>query len=375
VADRYYYEEEGVWHNIQDENSFETAGWLMYAAEETPGNSSWLTITSEKSGAVAAGDSSSVSLMIDGGLAVRGDQIADVVIRSNDPNNTIVKIPVKLHMNEAPQFSGVPEGLVVAENDVKTVKVMVADKEDNTFTVSAAAAYNDITHAFEAGVLTIELKPDYGDAGSHAYTFIAKDEYNAESQITLLVDVVHANRAPLYVASSDHLEYYATGKLVEYDLDDFFSDPDGDAIEFTVTSSNSELATVYASTNQFLVRPMAPGETTLEFTVTDSEGGVTSKSIRVKVNIVLGVDEDPNHGVLIYPNPVQKVANVSLTTEWNGEVVFEIVDLSGRQHITQVADTRVSRDISINVTKLTKGFYILHAVSGEQRTSMKLIKE
>jgi hypothetical protein len=144
---------------------------------------------------------------------------------------------------------------------------------------------------------------------------------------------------------------------------------------FTVTSSDEEIATVFASSNKLLVQPLSVGDASFDFIVTDAEGASLTKSIEVKVNVILGIDENGSQGVSVYPNPVEKFAHISLTEEWTGEVEFQVIDLSGRQHLMQKADMRASREITINVSKLTKGFYILKAVSNEKNTTVKLIKE
>ena len=370
----YYYEEEGSWSDIQEVPGFETSGWLMYAAEETAGNSSWLSITSDLSGTLAPGESISTSLHMEGPYAKRGDQVANIVIKTNDPTHATVKVPVTLHMNEAPHFTGVPENVHLAEKETITIDIGVVDAEGNTVTLRSSQIYPGVTHTFSGGVLSIVLAPDYGFAGNFHYTFIATDEYAASSEVTVFVEVVHTNRAPVYMGD-ESLEYYSAGHLMEYDIADFFSDPDGDQFTFTVSSGNTELVDVFASAGQFLVKPISGGETTLAFTATDSYGAVTRDTIAVRVNNVLGLEEEINAGLKVYPNPVQQFAQVILSHEWKGIITLEVIDAAGKQHVVQHADAGLSRDIQLDVSGLRKGFYILRATSSDQRKSIKLIKD
>ena len=374
IAGRYMYYSEGLWYDAQEVSGFATFGWLMYAGEETPGNTSWLTISSDISGTVAPGEESSIELFVDGGLATRGDQIATVVMKSNDPDHLETRIPVKLHMNEAPKFVNAPEEILIAENDEQNIEIQVIDEEGHTFTVVSNETYPDISYTYINGTLTVAFSPDFGDAGSHTYLFVAKDQHNAERTMTLNVEVIHTNRPPVYVGPQGGLEYSANGKLNEYSIEDFFSDPDGDEIAFEVTTGNREIADVFNAAEEFIVRPVAPGSTTLEFKVSDGIDE-TIYNLDVDVNLVLGVDEHINQGVQVYPNPVGAVAKVALDEQWRGAVRFMITDLSGKQHIVRDMNVAGAETINLDVSTLTKGFYILKAASKGKQVSVKLIKE
>lgn len=373
VANRYYYFDSGDWYNLQEVGGFETMGWLMFAGEETAVNGSWITITSASNGTVTSGEASAIELLFDANMATRGDHVANIVITSNDPNNTTVNVPVSLHVNEAPFFINVPESVVMGEGETTIVKVGVVDVEENIFTVEPKQTYAGITHTFENGVLTLQLSPAFGTAGNHTYKFIATDEHDAVREMNLIVEIEHTNQAPQFIGQ-ERLEYTATGNLHTYEVANYFTDPDGDVLTFSVVTGDLTIADVFASSTQFLVKPMSIGETMLTFNVTDVYGAVTSRTIAIVVNSVLGFEEEKNHGATLYPNPVKETANVYLNLTWKGKVAIEILDASGRQYFTQQIDANVSREIQLNVSTLKAGFYILKAKSADKQAVIKLIK-
>jgi hypothetical protein len=277
-------------------------------------------------------------------------------------------------MNEAPRFVNAPEQIIISENEEQNVEIQVIDTEGHTFTVVPHQNYPDISYTYINGKLTVALSPAFGDAGSYAYVFVAKDQHNAESNLTLNVEVIHTNRPPVYVGPAGGLEYSANGKLNEYRIEDFFSDPDGDAISFEVTTGDREVADVFSAAEEFIVRPVAPGSTTIEFIVTDGLDEMVY-AIDVDVNLVLGIDEHISHGVQLYPNPVKDVANVVLDEQWKGDVHFVITDLSGKQHIVHEVNVNGKKSISLDVKVLTTGFYILNVGARGKHVSVKLIKE
>lgn len=372
---RYYYYDEDFWHDLQEVESpgFNTLALLMYVGEQTPANSAWVSITSPTVGSLAKGDTSSVSIKFHGSIATRGDQVAKVVIHSNDPLRPVVPVPVSLHLNEAPKFSNVPVEILVNEKQTLTLKIGVKDVEGNTMTVKAAETYAGVTHSFDGSTLSITITKDFGQAGLYSYKFTATDQYNAVGELILPVNVIHTNRAPLFVGEKT-LTYYSTGRLEEYSIEDFFNDPDGDAFSFSVSSSDADLVDVFSSKGQFLIKPLSAGEAKLAFTATDALGAVTKDTITVTVNNVLGIEET-NGGLKVYPNPVLNTAQVILGSEWKGNVTVAITDAAGRIHLVQNAEANGERDIHLDVSSLTRGFYILKVKSADKQQSIKLIKE
>jgi hypothetical protein len=279
----YYYFSEGLWYNIQEVQSFETMGWLMLAAEETPAENAWLKITSSTSGSLAAGEASTIELFMEGALSKRGDQVANIVIRSNDPEHEMVAVPVTLHMNDAPHFTGIPENITIGENTSFTVKLGVADMEGDAFTVAPAQSYAGVTPSFTNGQLTVTISPEFGDAGVYSYTFIATDEHNASREVTLAAEVLHTNRAPGYIAGSKTMLFNPDGLMNEFQIENFFADPDGDAYSFTVTSDHPETVAVFASAEKFVIKPIKVGKAKISFTTTDIFGAVSTEAIDVTV--------------------------------------------------------------------------------------------
>ena len=223
-----------------------------------------------------------------------------------------------------------PVDIQIGEKQSLTLKIGVKDAEGHTVTVKAGGTYAGVTHTFENGLLSITINKDYGQAGAYTYKFTATDQYDAVSELTLPVNVIHTNRAPVFVGE-ETLTYYSTGRLEEYSIEDFFSDPDGDTFTFSVSSSDLELVDVFSSKGQFLVRPLSAGEAKLAFTVTDSFGAITKDTITVTVNNVLGIEE-ANAGLkifLIRYNTQRRFSSVM-----NGKVMLSSTSWTPRVRVT-----------------------------------------
>lgn len=375
VAGRYYYLNEGVWNDLQELGDFSNMGWLTLAGEEVAGVTAWLSLEGPQTGTLIPGDTSSLKLKVQGRFAEQGDQSALVVLRSNDPNRNIVRIPVKLHLNEAPAFTYPKIEYVVAEQDSIKIQVDVADAENHAFTLTKKSAGNFVKHTFDAGLLTIMVKPVFGDAGSKEIVFEAIDENGAKGTLTIPVEVLKTNRAPVFSASEPTLEFTQSGPMATHNLSDFFTDPDNDQLTFTVASSNPEVLNVFASAAQFITKPGTHGTANLTFEVKDGKGGVTLKTVPVNVGIVLAVENPGAKSISVYPNPAKTKTKVQLDNNWTGLVDCNITDGTGRIVLTQEFNASASKDLSINLTNINPGLYIIKVYNAERSETLKLIVE
>jgi hypothetical protein len=326
-------------------------------------------------GTIEIGESLDIQLDFTAAYGERGDQHATLMITSNDPMNPSAEIPVTLHINEGPRFEGIPELTRIDEATTKEILVKVKDVEGHTFTLAPAASYAGVAHALVDDNLTITLTPDYNAAGDYAYVFKGTDEHGAVSQMILNVSVKNVNRAPEFVGDTDALQYYDMGELIEYPMSDFFADPDGDKLSFVSQMTNPDIATVYGSASSFIIKPLMIGTSELEVVVTDSFGASLTKTLTITVDKVLGFEESLFKGVKAYPNPMENTLTVNLNSEWNGIAEIQVLDVTGKKLIINQTDTRITREVNLNVSHLQTGVYILEVKGPTGRSIIKVVKE
>ncbi len=74
-----------------------------------------------------------------------------------------------------------------------------------------------------------------------------------------------------------------TGESISVDVSSYFSDPDGDALTYTASSSNTGVATVGVSGSTVTVTGAAQGSATVRVTATDPGGLSATQSFAVTV--------------------------------------------------------------------------------------------
>ena len=92
-----------------------------------------------------------------------------------------------------------------------------------------------------------------------------------------------ANRAPEARGSIPDQALTLGGPAATVDVANNFADPDGDALSYTVSSSNSGVATASMSGTVVTVQPVAPGAATVTVTARDASGLTASLSFAVTV--------------------------------------------------------------------------------------------
>lgn len=373
IAGRYsFYDGESTWYDLQDATIFPGYGWMVRAGEENYISNKWVSINGPSNGVIAPSGLKEVQLDFTASNGIRGDQHAVLNIRSNDPVTGKGLVPIKLHINEVPIFSKIPEEVIVVnEASEAIIKVMVSDKEGNSITVQAPNAPSWVSFEKMGQEVSIKLAPGYETAGSYTLNFNAVDEFNASKEMAIKVEVLKTNRAPV-AKQSEELIYSELNYFDVRRFEDYFSDPDADKLIFNASISDQNIAsvTVGQELGQYVIETHATGETMLILTATDVHG------LSAEQQIKLIVKPSEIQGLNIFPNPVINTLNIKWESRWAGDVVVEIVALNGsivRKY--NIEDVELKKYSELNLGDLTTGVYFLH-VSGKEGTSsvIKFVK-
>lgn len=360
------------WYDLQDSALYPGYGWMVRAGEENYASNAWVSINGLSNGTIAPGGNKEVQLNFTAANGARGDQHAVLNIRTNDPVNGVGQVPVKMHINEAPVFSKIPEeAVVVNEASEIIVKTGLTDKENNTITVKAAAAPSWVSFEIIDQELAVKLAPGYETAGTYTMTFTAVDELGAATEMKFDVTVSKTNRAPVAIPS-EKLVYTNLNSFDVRQFADYFSDPDSDKMTFNATVADEKIVTVTVGQElgQFVIETHAAGDTILILTATDSFGASTEQRIKVMVNQAEITELN------IFPNPVVNTVNIKWTSRWAGDVAIEVIAFNGSVvRSFKVEDVQLKGYSELDLSSLPTGVYFLR-VSGKEGTSsvIKFIK-
>lgn len=183
--------------------------------------------------------------------------------------------------NEAPVAVGVVPPVTVAAGDHVIVDVsgFFQDPDGDPLAYGAGTSNALVAGVSVAGSMMTVVGVGTGQAGGFLF---ARDGAGGEALQNFLITV--PNRPPVAAQALPALSL-TPGQVRQFDLSEYFSDPEGDDLEFGVTTANTlvAVAAVSASTSTLTVVGVAAGSTTITVTARDSDGGEVQQDAPVVV--------------------------------------------------------------------------------------------
>ncbi|MDE0124465.1 MAG: hypothetical protein OXN97_07820 [Bryobacterales bacterium] len=183
--------------------------------------------------------------------------------------------------NRAPAAVGEIGDQEVAVGGVSEVDVAGHFSDPDGDSLEFGAASSDTTRvrvAVSGSVLTVGGVA----AGTAAVTVTATDGGGLSAQQSFAVTV--PNRAP-EVTDTIPPQILTVGETRSWAGSEYFSDPDGDPLMLTASTTNTSVIQASASEYEFEILAVAPGTATVTVTATDPEGLGANQSIQVTSEI------------------------------------------------------------------------------------------
>ncbi len=199
-----------------------------------------------------------------GGLEAR--QQADVTVRAT---------------NRAPEAVGSIPAQTVETGSSGSVDVTsyFRDADDDALTYAAATSDAAVATASVSGS-TVTIAPV--SPGTATVTVTASDPHGATVNQDVRVEVTQGNRPP-QTNGTIPAQTVAADEAVTLDVSSYFSDPDGDALTYAATSSNTGVATASRLGSEVTISGQARGTTTVRVAASDPDGASASQDIVVTV--------------------------------------------------------------------------------------------
>lgn len=205
---------------------------------------------------------------------------ATVTVTATDPGSLQATVVMSVMVpNRAPRAVGTIEPLTVIGGETETVDVSgnFMEPDGETLSYSASSSNPDIATTSASGsAITVTAVAQ----GMATITVTATDPGGEAA--TQSFEVTVPNRAPEPAESIPAATVHA-GETSSVDLVSHFTDPDGDALEYTASSGDMAVATVSVAGTVATVTAVAPGTTMVTATATDPGGESAAQSFQVTV--------------------------------------------------------------------------------------------
>jgi hypothetical protein len=283
VEGMYWVEKDGQFVDLQQLEGYSNAAWLISVAEKSPQDVAWLNFVSNPVDTIQAKDSAHFRLQLNGTVAGLGSQYADIIIRSNDSINPVVKIPVHLRLNEAPYFLDAPSDLFVVESSVLAVMIQMKDYERDTFSIVPVMGCKFVQFSANDSVMTLKISPAKGDKGDYIVKYHAIDEYGAVRELKITIHVLE-NQAPYFIDPPAEITVIE-GDYLEVVIE--AEDEEKNDFEIYLTGEHDFIRSVFeAPAIKLYFSPQVgdAGDYIIRLAVKDSAGSVRELEIPVRIS-------------------------------------------------------------------------------------------
>ena len=211
---------------------------------------------------------------------------ATITVTATDPDSETATQTISVTVqqaNRAPTTVGTIPGqtLKVSGTDATVdVSSYFSDPDGDTLTYTATSSDTaKATVSVSSATVTISAVA----VGTATITVTATDPDSETAEQTISVTVKQKNRAP--VAKGTMSNYTLPANLsVIGDIGQFFSDPDGDALTYTASSSDTDVVTAGTSGATLSMVTKAAGTATITVTATDTSNASLSRSFTLTVS-------------------------------------------------------------------------------------------
>ena len=379
-------------------DTYGSLGYIMSCIETVPGEP-WVKLLNETtSGEIAVSESIDLNVQLSAASAPleKGNK-AMLVIKSNDPNQSVINFPIYLDKNGAPTIT-VPTGTTLAaEGSVTEVTVNIADadgddftfsmtdngemssiktvdggeaviteNEDGSYTVSGADATDGVN-------VTVEIAPEYCSEGNYTLSFDANDIIGNNTSASAQYTVAHTNRAPV-INELGTIQVVVGSTSSVIDFNDVFTDPDGDDMTFNLFVSSKQIVSTFVSGSSVIFVGNEVGTVTVQAVATDANGASTTYTFTVEVVEASGIEDITIAAeISVYPNPVVERLNVACDFD-AAAANFAIYSLNGAKVLDETDDVARGAVKTINVGNLADGIYLLKVTANGSVATFHIVK-
>lgn len=402
IANRYYGWTEGYgWFDVASvfNDQYGSIGYMMTCLETQKGETWVKLVDTPTEGEIEVEGMLPVTVQLNAATArLEKQNKAMLVIKSNDPSQPIVNFPITLDKNGRPVIE-MAEGTILAPEGITTpVTLTIDDPDQDEVTISLndvdkLSAIASVTMDGEAlqpnedGSYTaittspmqaeVHITPRYGDEGND-YTFVlsATDKAGHSSKRIVRYNVEHSNRAPICIVPSK-LTATVGGFTEAVTYDKYFFDPDGDEMTYELVSYDSEIVEAYTTTSGVTFLGKKSGKAEAVIAATDVNGSTSSLRLTIEVTTGTGIDDVNAQGnklVTLLTNPVKSSLIVKCNfAEQNAR--FELYSTSGTQVASEMHSVVRGGTVSMNVSSLPAGQYILKVNTEDSSSVVRVIKQ
>lgn len=270
---------------------------------------------------------------------------------------------------KAPKFTWttqLPAQIKAHENATGSFSVLHPDGKSFTVKVEEAPAGFHLSDNGD-GKYTIAVTGPESQSGLHNVVISATDSDAASTTLSFTYTVLE-NHAPEVSTSFIKHILVRMNEVYSLNLDNVFSDPDGESLSYVLEDSgNSDAFEGMISSFNFFFKGLKSGTIPVRLSASDLLGAKTTMNLEFIV-------KDPNNPVDVYPTSTSDNLTVRTDTSELVKVKATVLSASGAEVLRTEFLSSVYRPYTLSVKALAPGRYVLVTEYGQVRQRSTFMK-
>ena len=237
--------------------------------------------------------------------------------------------------------------LELKAHEQKQLTFKISDEDGHSMTAALDSHSQALTLAVTDTLVTVQIDAKQAAAGDYTCMLHVSDAYGATTQLQISY-TIHPNTPPRVVKIPDPICLNKIRGGVSLQLQDLFTDDDGETLQYTVSFQPTGPVTADFSGSLLNLTAKTYGITTMTIEAADA----LDARCQIEVPILV---RDGSQPVDLYPNPVTDVLYVRTGTPVTAEVA--LTSALGSEVIHGTFSTGPFNPASIDVAGLSSGTY------------------
>ena len=257
--------------------------------------------------------------------------------------------------------------LILCSHESKVINLIITDPDRHSITVDyQPGSAADTFSGLEKGEATITINAPALEPGTYTAKLTATDNYGAATTLEITY-IILANNPPEKIKDASNLLITSIGETFILNMNEYVSDPDGEALEYVLSSSDPETVRLVRNGGNVIVTVLKYGSSAIVIKASDAAGA--SAEIGFKV-----VARDPSVEYSAYPNPVKDYLNIATGAEPE-DLSVKIASQTGRTVYEASAVKASAFDPArIDMSGLAPGRYSVTIRQGIEKHSFTIVK-
>lgn len=241
-----------------------------------------------------------------------------------------------------------PTSFKLMAHESASMNFTYVDPDDHYMTiVLEAASAAEVLDTLDKSHPKVDITAALAPTGSYQSRIVVTDLYGAKTVQNFSYTILE-NHKPEIVGHMEDLVFGTRGAKLELQEKDYFNDPDGEQLKYTVTNSDETVANVNYSRGIFYVTALGLGYADISITATDIREEKVSQQFRILVR-------ESSEPVDVYPNPVKDILYVR--TSESASANLKLVSVSGATVYEESLTITPFEPAKVNVKDLAAGSY------------------